>query len=50
MDAAAFHCVLGKLLHGNGDIKRAVACYVAALKLNPFMWDAFQRLCDTGVL
>lgn len=48
-DAAAFHCILGKLAHGNGDIKKAVDCYVAALKLNPFMWDAFERLCDTGM-
>ena len=23
-------------------------CYVDALKLNPFMWDAFLGLCETG--
>ena len=48
-DAAAFHCVLGKLAHGNGDRQKAIDSYVAALKLNPLMWDAYERLCDLGI-
>lgn len=47
-DAAAIYCLLGKLFQGDREIKRAVDCYVSALKLNPFMWDAFEHLCDTG--
>ena len=47
-DAAAVYCLLGKLWHSFDDIKKAVDCYVEALKLNPFMWDAFLGLCSTG--
>ncbi|KAI9822991.1 MAG: anaphase-promoting complex subunit cdc27 [Thelocarpon impressellum] len=47
-DAAAVYCLLGKLWHGYGDPKKAVDYYVEALKINPFMWDAFLGLCDTG--
>ncbi|KAH0562650.1 hypothetical protein GP486_002666 [Trichoglossum hirsutum] len=36
------------LWHAYDDIKKAVDCYVEALKLNPFMWDAFLGLCNTG--
>ena len=44
----AVYCLLGKLWHAYDDIKKAVDCYVESLKLNPFMWDAFTGLCDTG--
>ncbi|KAH0544884.1 hypothetical protein FGG08_000964 [Glutinoglossum americanum] len=47
-DAAAVYCLLGKLWHSYDDIRKAVDCYVEALKLNPFMWDAFLGLCNTG--
>ncbi|KAF2807103.1 TPR-like protein [Mytilinidion resinicola] len=47
-DAAAVNCLLGKLCRAQGDMKKAVDCYVEALKLNPFMWDAYLDLCDTG--
>jgi len=47
-DAAAIYCLKGKLWHAHDDAKKAVECYVEALKLNPFMWDAFIGLCDTG--
>lgn len=40
---------MAKLWHGYGDTKKAVDYYVEALKLNPFMWDAFLGLCDTGM-
>ena len=45
-DAAAVNCLLGKLWRAHGDVKRAADCFVEALKLNPFMWDAFLELCD----
>lgn len=47
-DAAAVYTVLGNLLEARNDPKRAVECYVAALKLNPFLWDSFERTCSTG--
>ncbi|KAE9964809.1 hypothetical protein EG328_002811 [Venturia inaequalis] len=48
-DAAAVLCLLGKLCKANGETKRAADYYAESLKLNPFMWDAFQDLCDSGV-
>lgn len=47
-DAAAVYCLLGKLHHGYGDSKKAISNFEEALKLNPFMWDAFTSLCDMG--
>lgn len=49
-DAAAVLCLQGKLWQAHKDLNKAVECYVEALKLNPFMWDAFLGLCETGVL
>jgi len=48
-DAAAVSCLLGKLYRAYEDKKRAVSCFEDALKVNPFMWDAFSSLCDMGV-
>ncbi|CAG8134538.1 unnamed protein product [Penicillium salamii] len=48
-DAAAVYCLQAKLWHAHKDLTNAVDCYVEALKLNPFMWDAFTGLCETGV-
>ncbi|PYI23616.1 TPR-like protein [Aspergillus violaceofuscus CBS 115571] len=48
-DAAAVLCLLGKLWHAHNQHNKAVECYVESLKLNPFMWDAFLGLCETGV-
>ena len=48
-DAAAVLCLLGKLNQGYVDTNQAIDCYTEAIKLNPFMWDAFQGLCDLGV-
>lgn len=28
---------------------KAIDSYAEALKLNPFMWDAFLSLCDLGM-
>lgn len=41
--------MLGKLWQSLGDSKKAVDSYVAAVKVNPFLWEAFTGLCDTGV-
>lgn len=47
-DAAAVLCLLGKLCRGNGETKKAAEYYAESLKLNPFMWDAYLDLCDSG--
>ena len=49
-DAAAVLCLQGKLWQAHKDLSQAVECYVEALKLNPFMWDAFVGLCEAGEL
>ncbi|EWG46614.1 anaphase-promoting complex subunit 3 [Fusarium verticillioides 7600] len=48
-DAPAVLCLLGRLHRAYDDKKKAVACFEEALQLNPFMWDAFEALCDLGV-
>lgn len=47
-DGAAIYCLEGKLFKAHKDIGKAVDCWAEALKLNPFMWDAFLGLCDAG--
>ncbi|KAK3322586.1 hypothetical protein B0H66DRAFT_474626 [Apodospora peruviana] len=48
-DAAAASCLLGKLYRAYDDKKKAIPCFEDALRVNPFMWDAFTSLCDMGV-
>ncbi|KAL9599273.1 MAG: hypothetical protein Q9219_003975 [cf. Caloplaca sp. 3 TL-2023] len=48
-DAAAMHCLQGKIWQAHRDSTKAIESYAEALKLNPFMWDAFLGLCDLGV-
>lgn len=48
-DAAAIHCLLGRLYRAYDDKKKAITCFEDALRSNPFMWDAFTILCDMGV-
>jgi hypothetical protein len=48
-DAATVQFLLGRLWHNTGDVEKSVDAYVAALKLNPFSWEAFTGLCDTGI-
>lgn len=48
-DAPAVLCLLGRLHRAYDDKKKAISCFEEALKLNPFMWDAFVALCDMGV-
>jgi anaphase-promoting complex subunit 3 len=40
--------LLGKLWNAHGDNQKAIDYYIEALKLNPFMWDAFTDLADMG--
>jgi anaphase-promoting complex subunit 3 len=47
-DTAAIYTLQGKLFRAHKDLSKAVDCWVEALKLNPFMWDAFQGLCESG--
>jgi anaphase-promoting complex subunit 3 len=47
-DAAAVYCLQGKLFHAFQEQDKAIQAYVEALKLNPFMWDAFMALSDLG--
>ncbi|KAF2201174.1 TPR-like protein [Delitschia confertaspora ATCC 74209] len=49
-DAAACNRLLGKLYNAQGDTAKAMHHYIHALKANPFMWDAFTDLCDTGAV
>ncbi|WYZ40053.1 hypothetical protein EsH8_IV_000394 [Colletotrichum jinshuiense] len=48
-DEAAVLCLLGKLYRAYDDKRRAIECFETAVRVNPFMWDAFQALCDMGV-
>ncbi|KOS18743.1 Protein bimA [Escovopsis weberi] len=48
-DGAAVRRLLGKLHLANGDVKTAAGFLCAALEADPFMWDAFTDLCDSGV-
>lgn len=47
-DEAACACLLGKLWSAHGDTRKAIEHYTQALKLNPFLWDAFTDLCNMG--
>ncbi|KAK5079459.1 anaphase-promoting complex subunit cdc27 [Exophiala xenobiotica] len=47
-DAAAVLCLKGKLWKGHKNMDFAVDCWVNSLKLNPFMWDAYTLLVESG--
>ncbi|KAI1144034.1 putative 20S cyclosome subunit [Hypoxylon sp. FL0543] len=47
-DAASISCLLGKLYRAYNDKTKAIYNFEEALKINPFMWDAFTALCDMG--
>ncbi|KAI0115145.1 TPR-like protein [Daldinia grandis] len=47
-DSASIACLLGRLYRAYDDKNKAIINFEEALKLNPFMWDAFTALCDMG--
>lgn len=47
-DAAAVLCLKGKLWKGHRNTDEAVQCWVACLQRNPFMWDAYTLLVESG--
>ncbi len=47
-DAASVYGLLGKLWYSYGFLDQAIECWVEAVKLNPFMWDAFLGICNSG--
>jgi anaphase-promoting complex subunit 3 len=49
-DSASVNYLLGKLWMAYGEPNKAVEFLVEALKQNPFMWDGFAELCQTGML
>lgn len=40
--------MIGKLWNASGEAKKAIDAYVAAVKANPFLWEAFTGLCNIG--
>ncbi|KAF5018794.1 hypothetical protein F66182_9212 [Fusarium sp. NRRL 66182] len=48
-DLPSINRLLGKLHRANGDLQSAARYFVTALESDPFMWDAFTDLCDSGV-
>ncbi|ODV93185.1 hypothetical protein PACTADRAFT_51804, partial [Pachysolen tannophilus NRRL Y-2460] len=48
-DAAACYCLLGKLYSSVNDVKNSAMNYSNALKLNPYIFEAFEELCKMGV-
>ncbi|EMR09026.1 hypothetical protein PNEG_02799 [Pneumocystis murina B123] len=47
-DAAAIFCLLGHLSKKGGMMKKATDYYICSVKLNPFLWEAFDGLCALG--
>ncbi|CCJ29967.1 unnamed protein product [Pneumocystis jirovecii] len=43
-DAAAIFCLLGHLSKKGGMVKKATDYYICSIKLNPFLWEAFDGL------
>lgn len=34
----------------SGDAKRAMDTYIEALKVNPYLWEAFDGLVELGII
>ena len=49
-DAAAVWCLLGKIWQAHSEHQKSIESYAEALKINPYMWDAFTSLCDLGMV
>jgi anaphase-promoting complex subunit 3 len=48
-DLGALLCLMGHLYRGSGDSKRAMDTYIEALKVNPYLWEAFDGLIELGI-
>jgi len=42
-------CLMGHLQKASGDSKRAVDAYIEALRVNPYLWEAFDGLIELGI-
>jgi hypothetical protein len=47
-DIGAVLCLMGHMQRNSGDSKRAMDAYVEALKVNPYLWEAFIGLVELG--
>lgn len=47
-DGAAVHTVIGRLYEALNRQKEAVEHYAAAVRTNPFAWEAYERMCELG--
>ncbi|CAG8449157.1 6176_t:CDS:10 [Ambispora leptoticha] len=47
-DESVVLCLLGALCRKTRNIDEAAQYYMACLKKNPFMWEAFEALCQLG--
>jgi anaphase-promoting complex subunit 3 len=45
-DLASVLCLLGSLCK---NVDEAAQYYVQCIKTNPFMWEAFENLCQMGI-
>ncbi|GME80118.1 unnamed protein product [Ambrosiozyma monospora] len=48
-DAIACCMLLAKLYAKTGDVQRSAVYYAEVLKMNPYMFEAFESLCKMGV-
>ncbi|GMM37375.1 anaphase promoting complex subunit [Saccharomycopsis crataegensis] len=47
-DAAVVFSLLGRLYGSIGDTKESAIYHSQALRLNPYLWDSFEQLCQIG--
>ncbi|CAI2171944.1 17875_t:CDS:10 [Funneliformis geosporum] len=47
-DLASVLCLLGSLCKNARRLDDAAQYYVQCIKINPFMWEAFENLCQMG--
>ena len=40
---------MGHMQRASGDSKRAMDTYIEALKVNPYLWEAFDGLIELGL-
>jgi anaphase-promoting complex subunit 3 len=47
-DLGAVLCLMGHMHRSSGDSRRAMDTYIEALKVNPYLWEAFDGLIELG--